>query len=99
MVVTRNVFHLKFGKAKEAIAALKDGIDAQRRAGVEGSQRLMTDVSGRFYTVVLEVTAASVGDMEALSAKAMALKEWQAAYQKFIPLVESGYRETFTLVP
>ena len=41
MIVVRNVFRLKFGKAKEAVALLKEGIAIQKRAGVEMSQRLM----------------------------------------------------------
>jgi hypothetical protein len=28
----------------------------------------------------------------------MGTDEWQARYQKFVPLAESGYREIFTVV-
>jgi hypothetical protein len=57
MIVVRNVFQLKFGKAKEAVALLKEGLAIQKKAlsGVEFSTRVLTDVTGPFYTLVLEL--------------------------------------------
>ena len=61
MVIIRNVFRLKFGKAREAVALFKEGIAIQKRAGAgqEFSTRLLTDVTGPFYTVVLPTTFAA----------------------------------------
>ena len=98
MIIVRNVFQLKFGKAKEAVALLKEGIAIQKRAGVEMNQRLMTDVVGKFYTLVLELTIPNMGALEANMPKVMGDKDWQAIYQEFSALVESGYREIFTIV-
>ena len=98
MIVVRNVFQLKFGKSKEAVALLKEGIAIQKRAGVEMNQRLMTDLVGTFYTLVLELTTPNMGTLEANMPKVMGDKDWQANYQKFSALVESGYREIFTIV-
>ena len=58
MVVVRNVFQLKFGKAKEAVALMKEGLAIQKRAmtDVEFSTRVLTDVTGPFYTLVLELS-------------------------------------------
>jgi hypothetical protein len=98
MIVVRNVFRLKFGKTKEAVALLKEGIAIQKRAGVEMHQRLLTDLVGTFYTLVLELTVPNMGALEANMPKVMGDKEWQAYYQKFSALVESGYREIFTIV-
>jgi hypothetical protein len=100
MVVIRNVFRLKFGKAREAVALFKEGIAIQKRVGVglDFSSRLLTDVTGPFYTVVLELTVPSLGAFEADAPRLMGDKDWQANYQKIGPLVESGYREVFTLV-
>ena len=98
MIVVRNVFRLKFGKSKEAVALLKEGIAMQRRAGVEMKQRLMTDLVGTFYTLVLELTVSNMAELEANMPKAMGDKDWQATYQKFSALVDTGYREIFTLV-
>ncbi len=98
MIVVRNVFRLKFGKAKEAIALLKQGIAIQKQAGVEMNQRIMADLVGTFYTLVLELTVPNMGALEANMPKVMGDKDWQANYQKFSALVDSGYREIFTIV-
>jgi hypothetical protein len=57
MVIVRNVFRLKFGKAREAAAVMKDAIAIQKRLGVEAGQRLLTDMTGPFYTLILRFTA------------------------------------------
>jgi len=98
MIVVRNVFRLKFGKAKDAVALLKEGIAIQKRAGVEMNQRIMADLVGTFYTLVLELTVPNLGALEANMPKITGDKDWHANYQKFSALVESGYREIFTLV-
>ena len=102
MVVIRNVFRLKFGKAREAVALFKEGIAIQKKvgagAGVDFSTRLLTDLTGTFYTVVLEITVPNLGAFEAAAPKLMGDKDWQANYQKVAALVESGEREMFTVV-
>ena len=100
MIVIRNVFRLKFGKAREAVALFKEGIAIQKRvgAGADFANRLLTDVTGPFYTVVLEITVPSLGAFEAEAPRLMGDKDWQANYQKIAALVESGEREIFTLV-
>ena len=98
MIVVRNVFRLKFGKAKEAVALLKQGIAIQKQAGLEMNQRIMTDLVGTFYTLVLELTVPNMGTLEVNMPKVMGDKDWQTNYQKFSALVESGYREIFTIV-
>jgi hypothetical protein len=99
MVVIRNVFRLKFGKAREAVALFKEGIAIQKRVGAgDFPTRLLTDVTGAFYTVVLELTVQNLAAFEAAAPQLMGDKDWQANYQKIGALVESGYREIFTLV-
>ena len=100
MVVIRNVFRLKFGKTREAVALAKEGMAIQKKAlsGVDFSTRLLTDVTGPFYTLVLELTVPNLGIFEASAPKLFGDKDWQANYQKMTPLVESGYREVFTIV-
>jgi len=98
MIVIRNVFRLKFGKAREAVPLLKESVAIQKRSGVEFSARILTDLVGAFYTIVLEITVPNLGAFESQMPKIMGDKEFQANYQKFTPLVESGYREVFTVV-
>jgi hypothetical protein len=98
MIVIRNVFRLKFGKAREAVALFKEGVAIQKRAGATFSARVLTDVTGPFYTVVLELTVASLSSFETEAPRYMADKDFQANYQKLVPLIESGHREIFTIV-
>ena len=101
MVVVRNVFQLKFGKTRDAVALMKEGPAIQKRVMGERmtfSTRVLTDVTGPFYTLVLEVTVPNLAAFEAEMPKLMGDKDWQANYQKLVPLVESGYREVFTIV-
>src|SRR5215211_902777 len=100
MIVVRNVFQLKFGKAKEAVALMKEGIAIQKRAitGADFSTRLLTDLTGPFYTVVLELTVANMTTFESYAPRLFGDKDWQAHYEKLAPLVESGHREIYTIV-
>jgi hypothetical protein len=100
MIVVRNVFQLKFGKAREAVAVVKEGMAIQKRvmAGLDYSSRVLTDVTGPFYTLVLELTVPNLSTFESYAPRLFSDKEWQASYQKLTPLVESGYREVFSVV-
>ena len=48
MIVVRNVFQLKFGKAREATAISKEGLALFQRLGFTKGSRMLTEVSGNF---------------------------------------------------
>jgi len=100
MIVIRNVFQLKFGKTREAVALVKEGVAIQKRAlaGVDFSTRLLTDVTGPFYTLVLELTVPNLATFESVAPRLFGDKDWQANYQQMVPLVEAGHREVFTII-
>lgn len=100
MIVIRNVFRLKFGKAREGVALAKSGLAIQKRvlSDVEFSTRLLTDVTGPFYTLVLELSVPTLASFESYAPRLFGDKEWQANYQQMAAVVESGYREVFTVV-
>jgi len=98
MIVIRNVFQLKYGKAREALAVMKEGIAIQKRIAADVSARLLTDVTGPHYTLVLELTVPNMGAFEATAPRVFGDKDFQANYQKMVPLVESGHREIYTIV-
>ena len=98
MIVVRNVFRLKFGRAKEAIELWKEGLALAKRAGFTAKSRVLTDVVGQFYTLVFENTFESLSDFENSSKKIMSNSEWQAWYQKVQGLIESGHREILNIV-
>ena len=98
MIVVRNVFQLKFGKARDAIAHWKEGRAIFERLGMpmKGS-RLLTDVVGPFYTLVLENSFESLADYERESHSVMDDEAWRIWYSKFTGLCEGGYREIFSV--
>ena len=98
MIVMRNVFRLKFGKAREAVANMKEGLAIQKRAGGDFAARILTDLTGPHYTLVLELTFPNLAALETMTPRIMGDKDWQANYQKFVPVVDFGRRELFTIV-
>jgi hypothetical protein len=99
MIVVRNVFKLKFGGARESTPLWKEGVEIAGRAGfARGSARLLTDVVGPFYTLVLETTHESLGEYERAARGLMESAEWKTWYAKVVPLTEGGYREVYAVV-
>ena len=97
MILLREVFQLKFGKAKEALALIPEGIALAARGGVK-TERVLTDLTGPYYTLVLESTHASLAEFERSLEGELGAAEWSAWYERFKPLVESGRREIFRIV-
>jgi hypothetical protein len=98
MLLVRDVFRLKYGAAKPAIAAFRESKDLMKKLGMTMPFRVMTDLVGPAYTLVLEMQVPDLAAFEATGKKIMSNDEWRAWYQKFTPHVESGYREIFTIV-
>ena len=96
MIVVRDVFQLKFGKAKQALALLKPMINSMRNTDA-GIYRLLTDLVGNYYTVVLEGTFNSMEDYQKIRQQAFD-PEWAALYEQFTDYVISGYRDIWTVV-
>ena len=98
MIIERNVFRLKFGKAKESIAIWKDIIDAARKSNTKAPEmRLLSDISGPAYTLVIEMHIASFNDINPKNAIWTTNEKFQELYQKFIPLCESANREYYKI--
>jgi hypothetical protein len=99
MILVRNVFKLKFGKSREAVELFREGVKNMQRLGLGRVPiRLLTDVVATFYTLVMEQTFASLAEYEGLAKNLMGNAEWQAWYQKVVPLVESGHREIYNIL-
>ena len=99
MILVRDVFRVKFGKAKEAVALWKEGLALNKRAGYNPkSTRILTDLVGpSYYTLVFESTFESLSEYENAGKTAMSNSDWQAWYAKVSPLLETGHREIFTI--
>ena len=98
MILVRDVFRLKFGKARDALAVWKEMAEQGRRSGaMPAPSRILTDLVGPYYTLVMETTVKDLPAWEADMKKSMGDPALHALYQKFTPLVDSGYREIFTI--
>jgi hypothetical protein len=97
MILVRDIFQVKFGKMKDAKDVWKEMLKVM--PGQPGSRpRLLTDLTGQYYTLVLENTFKDLSDYEAFSRQEMSAAGVGALYQKFVPLVDSGRREIFTIL-
>jgi len=100
MVVVRDIFRLKFGQSKEAIALWKEAAASLRTSGYGAlNVRLLTDLAGAaYYTVILESTFNSVADWEKAHLAARDNMAWKALYAKIIPFTEIGHREILSVI-
>jgi hypothetical protein len=97
MIVVRDVFQIRPDRMKDAKALLPEITAHNVRLGFPAG-RAMTDVTGPYYTLVLEMEHASLAAWEQSLSKVFADTKWQKAYGKFRPMVESGHREVFSVV-
>ena len=94
MILVRDVFQAKFGKGGELVALFQEA----RRQGLSMyGERILTDASGPFYTVVLETTTESLAEWEQRIAEIFARPEFGAWFARMIPHVESGRREFYNI--
>lgn len=94
MILVRDVFQLQFGKMRDALAVLGEMRDIERASGYDVT-RVLTDLTGPYYTLVMESTFESLADYER---GLQFTDEWRAAYAHFVPLVLGGHREILRVV-
>jgi hypothetical protein len=97
MIVVRDIFYLHFGKSKEAVPLAKEGA-ALEKAGGYSVARILADVTGDYYTLVMESEFASLSEFDNALTSLANNNAWGEWYARFIPLVNSGKREIFRIV-
>lgn len=97
MILVRDVFRMKFGKAKEVKEQLKAGKPIAEKLGFKLG-RVMTDLTGPSYTLVMESEIESLSEFENELKKAFSNKEWEQWYKGIVPLIDSASREIYTIV-
>ena len=99
MIVARQVFQAKYGRGDELVALFKELNQRMQEGGVERMRfRILTDVSGPFFTVVTEAEVESLAAWETTFREGMNqpwMGEW---FGRMMPLVETGTREFYTVV-
>ncbi|MBE7171535.1 MAG: hypothetical protein INR73_13150 [Williamsia sp.] len=96
MMIERNEFRIKFGKMKEAktlwlqiIQVLKPELDAKLR--------LLTDLTGPAYTLVLESELKDFQELTLQQEKWKASSRVAELYRQFIEVCNSSERTLYTL--
>lgn len=94
MILVRDVFQAKYGKGGELVALFKEARE-QWPAGY--APRILTDVSGPFFTVVTETEVEDLAAWEQLMADVFAMADFGDWFTRMEPLIESGRREFFNI--
>lgn len=98
MIVIRNVFQAKVGQADQLAKVMTESM--QRPSGMSSQPsawRVLTDISGSFDTVVLEVEAESLGAWEAAWPEMAASPEFRENWGRASQLIVSGRRDLYTV--
>lgn len=97
MIVVRDIFHVEPEQMKHAKDLLKKQREIGKRLGHPLS-RVLTDLTGEYYTLILESEFNGLADYEVALKKVLADPEFQQEYGMFRPLIRGGRREIFTVV-
>lgn len=92
MVVERNEFHLKFGASREALNLWKDYLSVVQKEDSKIHVRILTDISGPAYTLIVELIHETFADAEPTRCRLVQRSDWKAFYQQFIPLCQHSNR-------
>jgi hypothetical protein len=94
MILMRDVFQAKYGKGGELVALFKQ---AREQWPAVYAPRILTDLSGSFFTVVTETEVENLAAVEQLMADVFALPDFGDWFARMEPLVESGRREFYNV--
>ncbi len=99
MIVVRDTFRIRFGQMKDALASMKQLPALVKASGEDFSPRVLTDATGPFYTLVLEMTFEDLATYESKMKTIFGVPEWKEWYGSFVPFITDGEREIYTVVP
>ena len=94
MIIVRNVFIAKPGKASTLAAQFKKAADD----AIAPPHRILTDVTGDFNRVVLEYEVESISAFEAQMKEYQTDEKMRSAMKGYEELFISGYRELLKTV-
>jgi hypothetical protein len=97
MIIVRDVFQAKYGRGDELVALFKELEEPLQTAGM-GEITIMTDLSGRFFTVVTEEQVESLEAYEKSRDQLFADPKFEGWFARMTEVVEAGSREFYNLV-
>ncbi len=92
MYIIREIFHLQFGRYREAKALLDEGMQKHLLLQPAGS-RVLTDFTGEGYRLIIELPYRTLADYEADLKKELSGSGWPEWYEKFKALIRYSERE------
>jgi hypothetical protein len=92
-MVVRGVLQAKYGKGGDLVALFKEA----RGKWKNYADRILTDASGRFFTVVVETEVESLADWERRQVEIFSQPTFGEWFASMTPLVESGSRDFYNL--
>lgn len=98
MILVRQVLQARFGRGGE-LAAL--GVEVQTKVIAELGEhrrwRILTDLSGPFDTVVLEIAVENLAEWEQLRPRLFGADAFRAAFAQMQELTASGQSQLYTI--
>jgi hypothetical protein len=92
MFVIREIFHLQFGRYREARALVDEALRKNLMLQPPG-HRLLTDFSGEGYRLIIELPYPSLADYEKALDNEIRRNGWKEWYEQFKPFVRFSERE------
>jgi hypothetical protein len=92
MYIIREIFHLQFGRYRDAKALIDEGI-SKKLLLQPPLTRILTDFTGEGYRLIIELPYATLADYEADLKKELGAAGWKEWYDQFKQLVRYSERE------
>jgi hypothetical protein len=97
MIVIRDVFRCKPGKAKVLIEQFKTAMPLMIGEENMGKVRILVDAVSTYWTVVIESEAESLAEFEKRMSEMKPSPEAEKAMENYMDNVYGGYREIFRI--
>ena len=97
MILVRNLFRVKFGQAKPAVAAFQEVRAIMRQSGLKSS-RLLTDLVGASCALVHEIEFESLTAFEQEMKKITSSSEWRSTLSDLCRIANQGPEKYSTLL-
>jgi len=94
LIIVRDVFQAKYGKGGDLVALFKE---AQEKWPTQYANRILTDASGSFFTVVTETEYVNLAAWEQASNETYSMPEFGDWFERMTLLVDSGRREFYNI--
>jgi hypothetical protein len=96
MLLIREVFTTKPGKAGELVKIFKQVIPYMEKVGLKNT-KVMTDFVSKYWTVVIQSETEEIAKFEKELRGFTSQPEVREIMKDYMSLVESGYREIFKI--